>query len=475
MTLLAAVSSSPLAAALGWSILHSLWQGALAAALLALSFNHSARWRYAAACIALLAMLAAFAATCAMSLPETRTAVQARLLPPPLPRPLAVAPNLAPWTLAAVAPWLAPFWMAGVLLFYLRQAAGLLAIRRLRSRGTVRPPDRWQSEVDRLAARLAIRRPVRLLESALTEVPVVLGHLRPVILLPLDLLGRLPAGQMEAILLHELAHIRRHDYLVNCLQRLVEGLLFYHPAVWWISAVVRREREHCCDDAVVAVRGNAHEYALALTALEQYRETGPAPAVAATGGNLVERVRRMLYPQRSNANWAPVLAAFTLLAVLSLTLAAWPAQQPETANRGAAFVTPYKKWVNEDVVYIINPAERTAFESLKTDEEREHFIQQFWQRREAQAPGAKQEHYRRISYANQRFAAGTPGWRTDRGRMYIVYGPPDEIESHPGKAELWLYRNIPGLGTNVTLTFIDKSGEGDYRLAPGNGRWDPGR
>lgn len=477
MTLLGSYTSSPLAAALGWTILHSLWQDALAAAVLALllAVNRSARCRYTAACIALVATLAAFATTFALSLPEPGTVVQTRLPPPQASIPFAGTQAPAISSLTPLAPWLGPFWMAGVLLFYLRQAAGLVAIHRLRSLGIVRPPECWQAEVDRLAARLVIPRSVRLLESALAEVPLVLGHLRPVILLPLDLLGRLPAGQMEAILLHELAHIRRHDYLVNCLQRLVEGLIFYHPAVWWISVVVRREREHCCDDAVVAARGNAHEYALALAALEQHRETGPAPTLAATGGNLVERVRRMLYPQRSNPAWAPILAALALLAALSLTLAAWPAQQPAADRAATTLQRPYMKWLNEDVVYIINDDERTAYLRLTTNEEREHFIHQFWERREAEARGAKDEHYRRIAYANQRFAAGIPGWRTDRGRMYIGYGPPDEIESHPGKAELWLYRNIPGLATNATLTFIDKSGHGDYRLAPGNGRWNPGQ
>ena len=116
--------------------------------------------------------------------------------------------------------------------------------------------------------------------------------------MPVGLLTGLPREQIEAILLHELAHIRRCDYLVNVLQRSVEGLLFYHPAVWWISRVIRAERENCCDDVVVATSGNAHEYAVALAALEENRWSGREPAVAATGGNLVKRIRRLLYPQR---------------------------------------------------------------------------------------------------------------------------------------------------------------------------------
>ena len=101
--------------------------------------------------------------------------------------------------------------------------------------------------------------PVLLLESALANVPVVFGHFRPVILVPAGLLAGLPPEQIQAILLHELAHIRRCDYAVNFLQRLVEGLFFYHPATWWIARVIRAERENCCDDAAVAITGNAHQ------------------------------------------------------------------------------------------------------------------------------------------------------------------------------------------------------------------------
>ncbi len=484
MTALLHFVDTPLAAAVGWTVLHSLWQGALIAALLAVALGpaRSARTRYAAACLALCTLLAATAYTFARMQPRGaearpfRTAALAQAAEP------APAGQIRSWTpvLADAAPWLAPFWLAGVLAFYLRQAAALAGIHRLRRRGVCCASDHWQREARRLARQLNISRPIQLLESALADAPVVLGHFRPVILMPLDLLGRLPAGQIEAILLHELAHIRRHDYLVNVLQRLVEGLLFYHPAVWWISSVVRREREHCCDDAVVAVRGNAHEYARALAALEEFRGPGQAPALAATGGNLMGRIRRLLYPQGTNGSWTPVLTALILVVALSATLAAWQSNSKSGSlppSAAAAAAGPYLKWLDEDVVYIIEDAERAAFLRLTSNPEREQFIEEFWLRRNqpgAAVGAAKVEHYRRISYANERFANSLPGWRTDRGRMYIIYGPPDELESHPGKAELWLYRTLPGIGDKVTLTFIDKTGRGDLRLAPGNGRWSPG-
>jgi GWxTD domain-containing protein len=153
----------------------------------------------------------------------------------------------------------------------------------------------------------------------------------------------------------------------------------------------------------------------------------------------------------------------------------------------------WQKWLNEDVVYIISDQEKAAFERLKTDEERQMFVDQFWARRDPNATNltgtfstvrltpaaekAKQVHYRRIAFANRHFrtASGTPGWRTDRGHMYIVYGPPDEIDSHPKTAsadgmEQWRYRHVEGLGDDRYFTFIDKTGSGDFRLAPGSGQ-----
>src|SRR5215470_4205413 len=146
----------------------------------------------------------------------------------------------------------------------------------------------------------------------------------------------------------------------------------------------------------------------------------------------------------------------------------------------------YKEWLNEDVVYIISPEERTAFLQLDTNEEREQFIEQFWLRRSSNPDlpdnDFKEEHYRRIAYANEHFASGIPGWRTDRGRIYIIWGPADEVDSHPTGGtyarpmeegggststypwERWRYRYLEGLGNNVELEFVDPSGSGEYRL-----------
>jgi GWxTD domain-containing protein len=302
----------------------------------------------------------------------------------------------------------------------------------------------------------------------------------------------LPPDQVEAILLHELAHIRRLDYLVNICQRVIEGLLFYHPAVWWVSRVTRVERENCCDDVVVSLRGDAHIYAAALTALEQNRLEQHAashePVLAATGGNLMKRIKRLLYPKNPSGMWASVLAALVLAASAAVTFAAWrvnPTGALTSRQANQTVENPWQRWLNEDVAYIITGEEKAAFERLNTDEERQHFIEQFWERRDP-TPGTaenefKEEHYRRLAYANQHFASNQAGWKTDRGRIYIRYGPPDEIDSHPsGMAykrpesqgggagmtypfEDWRYSNFDGVGT-LTIEFIDVSSAGDFRM-----------
>jgi GWxTD domain-containing protein len=240
------------------------------------------------------------------------------------------------------------------------------------------------------------------------------------------------------------------------LQTVAEGLLFYHPAVWWISAQIRTERENCCDDMVVAMTGDAEQYALALTSLA---ETGRSLALAANGGSLVNRIRRLLLQPEGPR---PVVAVLLLTATCAAALFAF--QTP----------TNYLHWVQEDVAYIITDQERAAFQQLGADAERERFVQQFWERRDP-TPGTprnemKEEHYRRIAYANQRFAtsSGLPGWKTDRGRIYIMYGTPDEMNSAPSGGdgvypyEQWRYRFIESVGNNVIIEFVDKAGNGEY-------------
>jgi GWxTD domain-containing protein len=344
--------------------------------------------------------------------------------------------------------------------------------------------------LNRIRVGMKVASPVALLESALTRVPLVIGHLRPAILMPVGLLAGLPAEQLEMILMHEMAHVRRRDYLVNMLQTFVESVMFYNPAVWWISRVIRTEREICCDDIVVESTNNAPLYASALAALEEIRSDQREVVMAAAGGSLVKRIRRILRqsePQTSAL--VPALGAVALIVVIAGLLTAHPlGQQPQPGQ--IVFPNPYASWLQEEVVYIITAQERAAFVGLSTNAERDRFIEQFWQRRDP-TPGTREnefrdEHYGRIAYANEHFASSLPGpagagRRTDRGHIYIVYGKPDEIESHPSGGtydrpiqegggtvstfpfEIWRYDYIEGIGRNVLLEFVDANRTGEFR------------
>ncbi|HVN80023.1 MAG TPA: GWxTD domain-containing protein [Terriglobia bacterium] len=485
---------TPLAEAVGWTLLHSLWEGAIISAVLGavLVGMRSSRARYAAACMALLMMLGGSGFTLVQVMPERIHGMQTlrrSAFPEWKDRSSNDDQNSSNPSLAAVVPWLSPFWLAGFWIFSLKHLAAWISVCRMRRRGACCAPKHWQKELVRLSAQLRLSRPILLLESCLADAPLVIGHLRPLILMPVGLLAGLPAGQIEAILLHELAHIRRCDYLVNAVQRLVEGLFFYHPAVWWISRVIRAERENCCDDVVVAMSGNVHEYAVALVALEQNRWPGQ-PAVAATGGSLMKRIRRLLYPQGPSSAWTSLFAVFILSLTATVAWAAWPSELPQSSSSSARAQTGQaktsdqylKKWLDEDVVYIITDEEEAAFKRLTTNEERYRFIEQFWSRRDPSPDTIenefRDEHYRRIAYANERFLTGSgkPGWQTDRGHMYIVYGPPDRIESHPSGGtntppfEVWQYNHIEGIGDDLYISFIDRMRTGDYHVAPGNPR-----
>jgi bla regulator protein BlaR1 len=210
---------TPLAAALGWTLFHSLWEGAVLALVLlgTLGLARSSRVRYGSACLALLGILGAFAFTLHRILPESSaTTVSGTITSAPhsgerlpgLSVPLRIADGL---------PWLTPLWMAGVLLLNLRSVADWLSARRLRTKGVCPVSDVWQRRFHEISARVGVSRSVTLLETCLAEVPVVIGYMSPVILIPVGLFVGMPARQMEAILIHELAHIRRHDYLANLL------------------------------------------------------------------------------------------------------------------------------------------------------------------------------------------------------------------------------------------------------------------
>lgn len=316
---------------LGWVLLHFLWQGVLIAAILWLLLSALPRARaaarYAACCAALVALLAAPLLTLArLWKPQPRLPVGAEAG--------AAAPG---WFLLA----LLLAWALGSALMMGRLALGLVRLRLLVEQAEPAPSE-WQQALVRLARKVGLRQRVRLLVSGRVDVPLVTGWWRPVVLVPLAALSSLPPVYLEALLAHELAHVRRCDFLVNVLQCCVEALLFYHPAVHWVSRCMREEREHCCDDAAIAVSGDALGYARALTEMEALRAPIPELTPASNGGSLMLRIERVLRrPDHRNQTKAYLGAGGLLVAAFGAALAgvwACSAGEPEASPPPAAMI-----------------------------------------------------------------------------------------------------------------------------------------
>jgi len=387
----------------GWVLLHFVWQGALIAlalaALLALTREAQARLRYVFSCSALVLMLAATLATATL-MRSTDVQAGAAVAPesPPLTPP---APDDGPAERSAghparvissatggadanrgsvlqpvvdrAIPWLVLAWLTGVLLLTFRLLGGWWRTRALRVVGISPVPESCVAQLSALSARMGITRPVAIVASVRVTVPIILGHLKPVILLPAVALSGLDPVQIEAIVAHELAHVRRHDYLLNLAQTIIETLLFYHPAVWWVSRQVRESREHCCDDLAVAVCRSRREYVNALLELEELRGSMPALALGATGGSLLARGRRLLAPARARTTAAPRLAA-TVIALIGIAAAVvgasfnsasvptWPG--PEPLESGSVAATPSEPPQGSEATPITAAPDTTA--SLST-------------------------------------------------------------------------------------------------------------
>jgi beta-lactamase regulating signal transducer with metallopeptidase domain len=329
----------------GWMLVHSVWQFAIialaAAVARALTRRHSSSLRYKVMLTLFVVMIVAPLATWMLLPQSVSNSRELAASPPPaaiaarsrestqvtektpaisanpdadkpaspevFTKPDTVSPSIEPKIARGgvapsigdlLQPWLGMLvitWCMGVAAFAMRPLVGWLAVRRLRTVGVSAAPEKIEQSLRRLISQMRMNRGVQLLESTLIQTPVVIGYFRPMILLPVSIISNMPLTQLETILTHELAHVRRHDYLVNLLQTLCETLFFYHPAIWWLSNCIRIEREHCCDDAALAFGGDKIEYGRALLSLEELRGRAAALAIGARDGSLVARVRRMLY------------------------------------------------------------------------------------------------------------------------------------------------------------------------------------
>src|ERR1039458_33152 len=351
------LSGHPLVHALGWTLLHFLWQGTAVAlvlgCVLGLLGGQSSQARYGAACLALGLMVALPVATFAHVASDELKARETMLgagmvLDAGIVLQVGVDEPVPPWparigaALDHAVPWVLLAWLAGVMVFAGRLNFGLLVARRLKSAGTEAPPAALQQLFNELRIRLGVERAVRLLHSAQVQVPTVIGWLRPVVLLPVSCLTGLSPEQIKAVLCHELAHVRRHDYLVSVVQSVIETVLFYHPAVWWVSKQVRRERECCCDQLAVGVGGNVLAYARALSYLEENRASFPEFVLGANGGVLKMRIKRLLRgkPDVEGSPVAALVALAMILAVAGSYFVAVSRAQAQAAREIASAALP---------------------------------------------------------------------------------------------------------------------------------------
>jgi len=390
-----ALAANPVAHRAGWALVHFVWQGVAAGGILWLVLrilrNASANARYVAACAGLLAMTllpigtfvlvpgdqaqqtaAAVAPQPAAPEPVVYIAQQAPPVQParPMPRPeramlhdadkqgslvvpasagkgvdLVPAPpkGAAAWRarIDHCLPWFLAIWAAGVLVLSVRLAGGWLKVQRMKTLAS-RIEAAWAADrVAVLSEKLGLSRAVRVLESTLVRMPLAVGWIKPVILLPAASLVDLTPEQLEAIVAHELAHVRRFDYLVNLIQTAVETLLFYHPCVWWASRRIRIERENCCDDAAVAACGDKVSYVAALARLMEAGIANALPAPAAGGSGVVDRVKRLLHGcpshDRRATGWLalPIIVAFAAVMV-ALAVPKAQAQAPRVIEADAS-------------------------------------------------------------------------------------------------------------------------------------------
>jgi beta-lactamase regulating signal transducer with metallopeptidase domain len=361
---------------IGWTLIHSVWQLALIACFASVCgrvlFRDSARLRYSAGCTALLAMVAVSVTTFLIVSPgprpsdaatmndasnsvpmelddflinsvddiELRTEMghredviggqvsaspitpkidgdRVRISPVTSEAEQTVAAQLTrdafSNSLHTLLPTFVGLWLVGVGLLALRPFVGLYTVWRIRHVGRLNASNEIVQIVADLCDRMGLRRVVEVAHSAIVEVPSVVGTLRPLLLLPATAITGLSDLQLKAIIAHELAHVRRFDFLANFVQTLVETVFFFHPAVWWMSRQVRDERENCCDDIAIAICGDRASYVKSLVVMDDLRNKSPQPVVAANGGTLVKRIRRIAGKERPSSNRSWLVGAVVLL------------------------------------------------------------------------------------------------------------------------------------------------------------------
>ena len=337
------ISLHSIATILGWTILHSIWQILLIALVLKLLFqrisNNAASIRYK---LSMLALLSAFAwSTHTFWIEWNHYYVSAITLDNALllevteltssTTEVSQQPTdlFTQWSLIAepIMPYLAIFWMVGMLFLSSRMFVGLTRLHTFSKKGIQVLPDPWQSRFEELKRRSGIRRIVDVRLSEIISVPITYKFLRPIVLLPVSVFTGLSDEQIEVLLLHELAHIKRHDYLVNLLQSFIEVLFFYHPLIWWISKNVRAEREHCCDDMVMNLYHQPMLYAQTLTQIQSQHYSFKTHLAMSANGNkgvFTQRIYRLFKEQETPSRSKNSAIALLLLIFSGAMMAFYP-------------------------------------------------------------------------------------------------------------------------------------------------------
>ena len=359
--------------ALGWTLLHSLWQGivimsALGLALAFISANAS-RLRYFLSISAAFFMLFWTGFTFfqeyqfAVDAHADGVVVQQSLTLWAVTEPeIAGEVSLQSWILDRIdsipslltpaIPWVTFGWLLGFAIFSVRWVGGIIYLRHLRTHDIIPVAYLWQLKVNKLARKMGIGKTILLRESSKVNVPMVIGHLRPIILIPLGILNGLTPAQLEAIFAHELAHIQRYDFIINLILSQIEALFFYHPAFWWISRQIRDEREHCCDDIAISICKDPVSYARTLANLEaQKLQTVPlSMGFAGRKNHLLTRIQRIVMPNLNNSQSGP-RAFFALLLVVFLTGTAWmsPTQEVVATSTNVEEIFPIPAQLFPDI------------------------------------------------------------------------------------------------------------------------------
>ena len=345
--------SNELIQALGWTLLHSLWQGAAIALFLGvvLSFmsRQSAQLRYWISVTALLSLVALSISTFTYIYQPAVHNVDAALAsanmthqnitdaPIPMADEVGITFSNHPSSFVNYfephLPLFVAIWLLGICLFSLKFLGELAYTQHLKRYHCQPLPDEWQQRTKSIARKMGVRQAIQLKETLRIHSPMVIGFFRPAILFPIGLINSLTVAQVESIIAHEMAHIKRYDYLVNLLLSMVEILLFFNPMVWWISRRIRTEREFSCDDAAIQYTGDVVAFVKSLAQLEEWRLNPPSSLSMAFGGQkkgVLSRVQRVLKPNQPHHNPSKALLSVGVMSLCLGLLAFEPASERDS-------------------------------------------------------------------------------------------------------------------------------------------------